>query len=332
MSSSELAEATHKEEKWAAHAALSIVSPGKDEEEKDQDRLKEFTDGEETMCQFAIVCDGTTTSMYAAAAAAYVAGEVRSLFQEDGLQRVVETLQEKRRLLLEKPLKMNEGQSALLRSMYEEIVKEKSHSSYQTTFIAVCLKREESDSTGMISIKAIGCGDSALFIFGADGDLRYNNINLSDAQDPFKHSSPFTAVLPDSYDRETNHVLHDFKQYPEDVQLLLCSDGFYDGFANFKELHEWLNEHVSQLADSEMRNKCLSELHHNLNQKKGDDDISFIWLYPNKTPEAEAEAEVLVVEEKEEEITDAENSKSGKPGIFARLFAAINRWFKLRNL
>jgi serine/threonine protein phosphatase PrpC len=289
MSSTSPEESARVEKIGTTHIAISIVSPGKDEEEeKNQDSLMlmETADGENAKCRFAIVCDGATSSPYSATAARYVSSQVHALFQEGGLQQTAATLKEMRLALLDKPLKMDEGYSASLKSMFEEIVREKYQSSYQTTFVAVCLKREETNSEGMISIKAIGCGDSALFIFGEDGELHYNNMNLGGELERLEHRSPFTAVLPDSYDPETNNVLVDFREYPEDVHLLLCSDGFYDGFASFKEIREWLQEHRAELINSELRDKCLSELHGRLNQKKGDDDISFIWLHPIKTQEA----------------------------------------------
>jgi serine/threonine protein phosphatase PrpC len=128
----------------------------------------------------------------------------------------------------------------------------------------------------------MGCGDSALFIFRDDGKLLYNNINISNEKDQFRRGSPFVAVLPDGFDEETGNVLFDFEEYPEDVQLLLCSDGLYDGFLNFEGLRAWLSERRLKLVDSTLRQGCLGELHHNLTQNGADDDISFIWLYPKK--------------------------------------------------
>lgn len=318
----------HEAEIKATHTAISILSPGREEEEeKNQDRLMliETSDSKNVRCQFAIVCDGATTSPYSGAAAEYVAGQLQVLFQEDGLQRTTEALKEMRLALLQKPLKMEEGQSPLLRSMFEEIVKQKYQNSYQTTFVAVCLKREESSSAGMISIKAVGCGDSAVFIFRENGELLYNNVYLDDEHDRFKHGSPLTAVLPDSYDEETDNLLFDFKEYPEDLQLLLCSDGLYDGFTTFKELRDWLNEHRSELEDSELHERCLAELHHGLNQKRGDDDISLIWLRPSQTLAAQG------VAGRGDEHKDA-SSESGQHGAFGRLCATIFRSFRLRTL
>ncbi len=313
----------------AMHEPVSVVSPGEeDEEKKNQDRARtmEVTDDDNAKCQLAIVCDGTTTSPYSAAAATAVADQLPSLFQEDGLLRTTRILQELRLALLEKPLQLEEGQSAMLRSMFEEIVKQKYQNSYQTTLVAVCLKHAETDPAQTVRIKALGCGDSALFIFRENGELLYNNINLADALDGFKHSSPLTAVLPDSYDEETKNVLFDFQAYPADVHILLASDGLYDGFTNFKEVADWLHEHYSELKSSGRDAGCLSDLHARLARTKGDDDISFIWLRPperaNDDPAAETE---------DEKIAEREGVADGKQSFLAKLLAVIRRWFRRKS-
>lgn len=336
ISSTGPAKSRREDEREATHAALSIVSPGKEEdEEKNQDRvmLMETTDGSETCYQFAIVCDGTTTSPYSASSAEYVSSQVHLLFQEKGLRRIVRTLEEMRQALLEKPFKMEEGGSPLLQSMFEEIVKQKYQNSYQTTFVAVCLKREPEASNGTIQVKAVGCGDSALFIFRDDGELLYNNARLENALDEFKHTSPFTAVLPDSYDEQTDNLLFDFTEFPADVHLLLCSDGFYDGFTTFREMHDWLRQHLAELKDAELRGSHLFELHDRLNRKKGDDDISFIWLHPARRAVAATEGDDKATEEEEpkREEADRKNSHGGRQGPIARMFAALLRLFRFRT-
>lgn len=321
----------------STHAAVSVVSPGKeDEDEKNQDRLmlREASDSAGAKCLFAIVCDGTSTSPFSAEAAEHVSQQVNRLFDEDGVRHTVEALREMRLALLAEPVKLDEGHSELLRGMFEEIIRQKYQSAYQTTFVAVCLKADENSPLGKISIKALGCGDSALFIFREDGELLFNNVNLRDMSDPFKHDSPLTAVLPDSYDEATNHVLIDCGEYPEGVHLLLCSDGFYDGFLNFKEIRDWLNERLAESADPKARETRMAELHRKLERKKGDDDISFIWLRPVTIPPEEASEEVGEGGDAREEKGEAEDqhpdmSYLRKPGLFARLWAAIFRFFKL---
>lgn len=308
------------------HEVVAVVSPGKeDEEEKNQDRVLfvDAADGRDASCRYAIVCDGTSSSPYAAAAAEYVSGRVRELFQEDGIGRAAAALNEMRLSLLDRPLKPIEGQSDLLRSMFEEIVRKKHRHAYQTTFVAVCLKRDERGRDGPVYVKAIACGDSALFIFSGDGELLYNNVHLSGKLDPFKHGSPLTAVLPDGYAGEAEHVLLDFKEYAQDTHLLLCSDGLYDAFTNFQEIHDWLNEHGAELDSAEARERHLSELHRHLNGKKGDDDISFIWLRPPAKEEEKEEEEEQPVHEAEVVASADDVGGAGhffSAGALARLF------------
>jgi len=318
------------QERPATHAAISVVSPGReDEDEKNQDRVtfREVGDGAGAGCQFGIVCDGTSTSPFSADAAEHVSRQVDTLFEEGGLRRVVEELKEMRLALLAKPVVIEEVQSEPLRSMFEEIVRHKYQISYQTTFVAVRLKRDEDDSPGTVSVKAIGCGDSALFIFREGGELLYNNVNLDDELDRFKHGSPITAVLPDSYDEERDYALPASGEYPEDVHLLLCSDGLYDGFTNFKEIRDWLHRHRAELSHPETRQECMAELHGNLGRKKGDDDISFIWLFPLPPPQEEAKG----AEAEELENRFPKDPDGRERGLFIRLLAAVLRFFNLRT-
>jgi serine/threonine protein phosphatase PrpC len=338
-SSIEVATPARAREGTATHAPLAALSPGREDgDEKNQDRLalSEGGDGAGAACQFAIVCDGTSTSPFSAEAAEHVSRQVDTLFEEGGLRRAVEALREMRLELVAKPVKLEEGYSELLRSMYEEIVREKYRSSYQTTFVAVRIARAEGGSAGKVSVKALGCGDSALFIFREGGELLFNNVNLGDDLDGFKHGSPITAALPDSYDEEeTRHALVS-DEYPEDVHLLLCSDGFYDGFTNFKEVREWLNEHRAELSEEGSGAGCLAELHRNLERKKGDDDISFIWLRPVAAPPKVASVEEEKAKDKKgggktDEERLPEDPREGGRGPFAALWEFMRRFLTPRT-
>lgn len=57
-------------------------------------------------------------------------------------------------------------------------------------------------------------------------------------------------------------------------------DGFYGAFSNWPDLYEWLREHAAALNSTGVREAILEQLHKRLNAKKGDDDISFIWVRP----------------------------------------------------
>lgn len=314
----------------AARAVVFVQSAGREgDDEKDQDRLRlaETRDGDGVRRQFAIVCDGTSASPFAAEAAAYVSAQVAALFEEGGLRRVVDSLSEMRAELLARPLRLDEEQSELLRSMFEEIVRQKYQSAYQTTFVAVRLERDEGGAEGAATVTAVACGDSALFIFREDGELLYNNMNLADASDPFRHGSPLTAVLPDSYDEAGGHVIVDSLRVAEDVHLLLCSDGFYDGFRDFGEMLGWLQEHRDELRDPAASDLCARDLHQRLERRKGDDDISFIWLHP-AAPPPEGPPEAGEKEAPGPAEIEHENDEGGRPGPFARLRSFLLRLFK----
>ena len=126
-SATEVAKPARAGARAAAHGAISALSPGREEQdEKNQDRLllKEADDGAGAACQYAIVCDGTSTSPFSAEAATHVSQQVEILFEEGGLRRAVEALREMRLKLLAKPVQLEDGYSDLLRGMLEEIVRE----------------------------------------------------------------------------------------------------------------------------------------------------------------------------------------------------------------
>jgi serine/threonine protein phosphatase PrpC len=328
MSSIELAAPTSTQTRKRVPDPIKVQSAGTDDDEtKDQDRIMLV---ENEACEFAIVCDGTTTSPYAAEAAEFVASHVKEIFEPGGLQKVVDSLKAKRADLLAKPLKIQEEHSAPIRSLWEEIIRKKYQSAYQTTFVAVCCKRIGDPPEGDIAIKVLSCGDSAIFIFRENGELVNNNLGLQDDVNPLNHLSPFTKVLPDSYEDGISHVPFESKLYPKDTHILICSDGFYDGFTNFKEIREWLQLRETDLEDTDRQKQHLLELHAGLNQRKGDDDISFIWLRPlQKAMEREPTDDE---ETKQSEIVVAEKKRSrlNQQSMFSRFYLAILRSFGLR--
>jgi len=261
-----------------AFDTLCIVSPGREEDDqKDQDRLAvvRVSEANGSQLEFAAVCDGVTTSPCSERAAEFVAGRVSTLFDLGGIERAAEGLKQMRQELLEKPLRLEPAESAMMTQLVEEIIREKYSRSFQTTVVAVCVKR----GPGTM-IKAIGCGDSALFIFRDFGRLLYNNVQVANEYEQFNHATPFTAVLPDSFKLTSDNVLFDFNEFDDDVQLLLCSDGLYDCFASFSEIHNWIDEHLPELQTAGSAAACLVELHERLTRRKGDDDITFVLLRP----------------------------------------------------
>jgi len=85
-----------------------------------------------------------------------------------------------------------------------------------------------------------------------------------------------TNVLPDHY--YTDEWEHSEERFPKDTSFLLCTDGFYRSFSNSTEMWEWFVENENALKKKEPQIRLLKELHKKLNDKTGDDDISFIWL------------------------------------------------------
>ena len=262
---------------------ILIVSPGKDEEDtKDQDRASVIrtheSSGQQTM--ILIVCDGTTTSPKSAEAAEYVAENAKRIYEQDGMTSIVAGLYEKRNQLLNSPVKISNEQPISIRTMFEEIVRDKYRVSYQTTFVSACLRWDENARPGKLTIKAAGCGDSGMFIFDADGHLLFDNLGIRKTKGTFNHASPVTKVLPDNHDPETADILFDSQEYDENVRLLLCSDGFYDAFRTFDEIYRWLERFESELRDEASQGKLMSELHQRLSGRTGDDDISLILVQP----------------------------------------------------
>lgn len=263
------------------HFFLRVVSPGSEDGElKDQDRavLLTLKEGDREQKQVAIVCDGLSQSPNSAEAAEHVSVNVERLYEENGVRQVADELLEKRERLIETPLKLDHIESQVLRTMFADILKGKRALSYQTTFISVCLERDD-PSRGQLRVRVLGCGDSGLFVFSDDGKLLYNNLCLDGEDDLFEHVSPITKALPDSFD-EADSVLSHSQEFPEGAHILLCTDGLFDSFNTFSELFAWLTSNRTKLAQKAGEEELMAELHSSLRGRKGDDDISFIWLSP----------------------------------------------------
>jgi len=90
-----------------------------------------------------------------------------------------------------------------------------------------------------------------------------------------------TLVLPDHFYAGAFDCFTD--TFPQQTQFLLCSDGFYGVFAEWHQIHRWLRDNAIALGQKDQQHTVLEQLHAQLNAKKGDDDISFIWLQPRST-------------------------------------------------
>lgn len=89
-----------------------------------------------------------------------------------------------------------------------------------------------------------------------------------------------TAVLPDHF--YTNQWTFIEERFPLDTHFFLCSDGFYRAFPDPAQMWSWLKTNENALKNKISKQKLLQTLHRQLSQTCGDDDISFIWMIPNK--------------------------------------------------
>ena len=260
-------------------AIIAVLSPGKDENEmKNQDRAKVFDEE-----RVAVVCDGTSTSPYCQEAAQFVSESTLTIFDDEkkGFSLITNELIKRRQASLQQPVSLLPEQENL-RHIFEEVVKSKRQMSYQTTLIAARWNHNREQEN--LNLEWVGCGDSALFVFNFGGDLLKNSLSLQHAKDSFKHLSPFTDVLPDSYN-EKKHVV-EYKSFPYwDTEFILCSDGFYDNFETFHEIYQWLREAQNWFFNEEKEQikNIFERLHRQLASTKGDDDISFIWYFPRRS-------------------------------------------------
>ena len=71
---------------------------------------------------------------------------------------------------------------------------------------------------------------------------------------------------------------------------------------------------------------CLAELHRNLERKKGDDDISFIWLYPSVPTPGEGEGPEPLAAEPPEGVAGGEMPGGRSDGPAATPGDAGRNW------
>jgi serine/threonine protein phosphatase PrpC len=249
---------------------ITVNSPGKEGEDlKNQDSV--HTERADNML-YAIVCDGVTSSAYSEEGARYAAQHVVQLFTSDGLESVVRELESMRLSLSKKPILFPPGASEAMKLVYEEVIKDKRKNAYQTTFMSVKIEPPN-------TITALGCGDSACFIFEPSGKLLHTNLAVKREKDPLPFSSVPTLVIPDSFKIGTKAFFHFEGQFKQPIEILVCSDGFYGAFSSFEEIFQWLKKNKSSLTNDTQKSSAMESLHTKLNHDKGDDDISLIWLF-----------------------------------------------------
>lgn len=96
----------------------------------------------------------------------------------------------------------------------------------------------------------------------------------------FDRRGSVTAVLPDHL--ETGECRYLQEKFPPDTQFLLATDGFYSGFENPEQIWDWLLVNARLLERPDERADLLRALHERLHAARGDDDISFVWVFPRE--------------------------------------------------
>jgi serine/threonine protein phosphatase PrpC len=248
--------------------------------EKDHDRLA-VARLERTW--FATVCDGATQSVYSVDAAEILSQDPPALWKDGALSERVRLLVKLRQALLSSELPEPVDEASFLSRSMAGIVRDKQRHAYQSTFVSV---RMTMRSRGTL-LEARWCGDSALLVFDELGRLVHSNLKLENATLAFEHASPFTEVLPDHY---TGESLSCAFKIGAGSHVVLCSDGFYDAFTDPGALFRWL------LLNGRRLDAAVEDLHRHLDQYRGDDDISFVWLCPCDTETSSSGTKALAPE------------------------------------
>ncbi|MBM4030175.1 MAG: protein phosphatase 2C domain-containing protein [Planctomycetes bacterium] len=159
------------------HDALAIVSPAcLGNEEKNQDRV--FWS---PAVGVAAVCDGVTTSPFAAEAAELVSKSSPLLFGgelEDRLRVLCELLVARRLEARGAGIKPCLGMPEAMQEMLREVAEEKMARAFQTTLAAAWFVLGDD----AVCVTVVRCGDSGFFAFGSDGTLLVSS--LPDASKP----------------------------------------------------------------------------------------------------------------------------------------------------
>jgi serine/threonine protein phosphatase PrpC len=96
--------------------------------------------------------------------------------------------------------------------------------------------------------------------------------------DGIEHRGSVTTVLPDHF--YSGHYDYIEDRFPCETHFVLCSDGFYSAFATTSQMWAWLQENRDAPASVQEQEPKLRDLHQQLHEKGGDDDMSFVWIYP----------------------------------------------------
>ncbi len=128
---------------------------------------------------------------------------------------------------------------------------------------------------------AMRAGDNIYVRFPYSCQIRrVNSVSNTVGTVDFKRLSSATAVLPDHF--YTGDWIYYQDLFPLDANFVLSSDGFYTCFKDSSCLWTWLNSNKQDLQDPQKQIAAMDELHSRLSIRCGDDDISFLWIYPAK--------------------------------------------------
>lgn len=269
---------------------IRVVSPGwSDDAEKNQD-VAIWQPAERIAC----VCDGTSSSPYAAEAARLTAERAAELLAAspplecgaicDDLRN---NLIQRRKATLDRDVRVPPGLPAGMRHFLEVSARERRQFGFQTTIIA----GQFDSGDGGLRVRLLQCGDSQLIVFGSGGEgVWMSGVRpredpgqsfYSDVQEmelgphrPLVQLSTVTDVLPDAPDSRVTCAVYRFSGAES---VLLASDGFLNAFPDTKLLYRWLGEHYT-LLEGEHWGPILAPLHERLASRQGDDDIAFVWV------------------------------------------------------
>ncbi len=274
--------------------AIVVQSKGYEEDTpKDQDRARWFPHS-----RVACVCDGTSTSPYAAEAAELVASQAERFFanveaptgHREACALLRRELLRRRQEAAERPVRTGEGLPEMMRAALLAAARERLRWSHQTTVVAA-----QFDAIGdELRVRLLQCGDSRLLVFGAEAELLCFSSTRSPAGENgsalgpahgkvglgFPERSSLTDVFPDSPDDAV--AWWPSLRFRRHESALLTSDGFLDAFDTPAELYHWLLEHEHDLVQESSHDEILLALHHRLAERRGDDDISFVWVRPSR--------------------------------------------------
>jgi serine/threonine protein phosphatase PrpC len=159
-----------------------------------------------------------------------------------------------------------------------------------------CGVKQEEGTSNLLDLKAMSLnpGDLLLvpkYLYGAQltsEKRKYLVLRYSSTIKPIPFApitrlasiGSTTMVLPDHFYTGCYDSFQD--SFPKGTSFILCSDGFYNAFSDWKELWEWLQKNKAALNDKANSAAVIENLHTTLKSRGGDDDISFIWAMPKK--------------------------------------------------